>query len=350
METGNTILSISAGRFARSTVICSSSPSPPPVRLSPVCRTAPSGVARLLKKTKCLSDRAFPSTPSAIALASRSNSSPLVVRSSQPRPTVTALRPGASFVSETLPPLLRLTPIFPPRSPRIRPRHRGNSRCPPGVGKRMVSVTPRKLFSLFRVPPIDSGYHDQSPDPLGTLPGGECLTGSSPIPNQRVHRRRGGHGGSVALLSCLRRGFTPPDRAFWKKTLTPRRSMTRTGHGRSGGGRLPAHPVGPRGLEVLETRVHLARVVEEKRLARRHRVSRVLGEVAVDAPDPVRRLTPIEPDIEVETLAREFRRTAVERRRHLFQPHAEEEFVLVTGVQNPRRPQAECHPRGRDHA
>ena len=36
---------------------------------------------------------------------------PVVVRMSQPRPIETAVRPGASLVSETFPPLLRLTPI-----------------------------------------------------------------------------------------------------------------------------------------------------------------------------------------------------------------------------------------------
>jgi hypothetical protein len=46
-----------------------------------------------------------------MALASRSKSVPVVVRTSQPRPTVTAVRPGASLVSETLPPLDRLTAI-----------------------------------------------------------------------------------------------------------------------------------------------------------------------------------------------------------------------------------------------
>src|ERR1700712_923928 len=47
-----------------------------------------------------------------IALASRSKSAPVVLRTSQPRPTMTAVRPGASLLSETLPPLLRLTPTF----------------------------------------------------------------------------------------------------------------------------------------------------------------------------------------------------------------------------------------------
>src|SRR3954468_9296955 len=46
-----------------------------------------------------------------MADASRSKSVPVVVRTSQPRPTVTAVRPGASLVSETLPPLDRLTAI-----------------------------------------------------------------------------------------------------------------------------------------------------------------------------------------------------------------------------------------------
>src|SRR6478736_943901 len=44
METGKTILSTSAGRPARLTLICSSSPSPSPVTLSPVCTMVWSGV------------------------------------------------------------------------------------------------------------------------------------------------------------------------------------------------------------------------------------------------------------------------------------------------------------------
>src|SRR5580765_5340316 len=89
----------------------SSSPSPSPVRLSPVCCTEPSGLVRLLKKMKWLSDRILPSALSINALASRSKSAPVVVRTSQPRPTAMALRPGASLLSETLPPLDRLTLI-----------------------------------------------------------------------------------------------------------------------------------------------------------------------------------------------------------------------------------------------
>jgi hypothetical protein len=45
-------LSTSAGTVARLTVICSSSPSPSPVVLSPVCVTDPSALVVLLKKTK----------------------------------------------------------------------------------------------------------------------------------------------------------------------------------------------------------------------------------------------------------------------------------------------------------
>src|SRR5690606_8873237 len=72
--------------------------------------TDPSGLLRLLKNTKCLSDRTLLSAEHSRALASRSKSVPVVVRTSQPRPTTTAVSPGASLVSETLPPLLRLTP------------------------------------------------------------------------------------------------------------------------------------------------------------------------------------------------------------------------------------------------
>src|SRR3954468_23043980 len=109
MLTGKTILSHSAGTAARLTLIASSSPSPSPVRLSPVCSTEPSGLVRLLKKTKWASERILPFAPSISADASRSKSAPVVERASQPRPTSTAVRPGACLLSETLPPLLRLT-------------------------------------------------------------------------------------------------------------------------------------------------------------------------------------------------------------------------------------------------
>src|SRR3954454_8936612 len=111
METGKTTRAASAGRPARLTLICSSSPPPSPVRLSPVCCTAPSGVVRLLKKTKCLSESTLPSALHTMALASRSNALPSVVRASHPRPTTTAVSPGADLVSDTLPPLVRLTVI-----------------------------------------------------------------------------------------------------------------------------------------------------------------------------------------------------------------------------------------------
>src|ERR1700710_1293756 len=71
---------------------------------------------------KCWSDRTFPSALQAIALASRSKSVPVVLRTSHPRPTVTAVRPGASLLSETFPPLLRLTPT----ALSFRPRHRSS--------------------------------------------------------------------------------------------------------------------------------------------------------------------------------------------------------------------------------
>src|ERR1700710_527850 len=62
---------------------------------------------------KCLSLTTRPSALHTIALASRSNARPSVVRASQPRPTTTAVRPGAALVSDTLPPLVRLTDIEP---------------------------------------------------------------------------------------------------------------------------------------------------------------------------------------------------------------------------------------------
>src|SRR4051812_46876751 len=91
--------------------IDSSSPSPSPVRLSPVCSTDPSGLRRLLKKTKCESDSTRPFDPSNRALASRSKSAPVVDRASQPSPTVMDVRFGALLESETFPPLVRATPM-----------------------------------------------------------------------------------------------------------------------------------------------------------------------------------------------------------------------------------------------
>jgi hypothetical protein len=63
---------------------------------------------RLLKKMKCCGENTVPAALQAIALESRSKACPSVVRASQPRPTTTALRPGASLVSEMFPPLVRL--------------------------------------------------------------------------------------------------------------------------------------------------------------------------------------------------------------------------------------------------
>src|SRR3954462_6073382 len=123
MDTGNTTFSTSAGTPTRLTLIASSSPSPSPVRLSPVCSTDPSGLVRLLKKMKCWSDRILPSVPTISAEASRSKSAPVVVRTSQPSPTSTACRPGTSLDSETFPPLLRLT-LMPSTPPLRRDRSR----------------------------------------------------------------------------------------------------------------------------------------------------------------------------------------------------------------------------------
>src|SRR6478672_1505093 len=140
METGNTIFSTSAGTPARLILICSSSPSPSPVMLSPVCSTEPSGLLRLLKKTKLASLPTLPDAFSSSALASRSKSVPVVERASHPRPTMTAVRPGASFVSDTLPPLLRLTPTSPPLVSRLLSRG---------------GVPPRAPVSDQRVDPSD---------------------------------------------------------------------------------------------------------------------------------------------------------------------------------------------------
>src|SRR5664279_2732659 len=111
MDTGKTIEDTVAGTTLRSTLITSSSPSPSPVRLSPVCSIEPSGELVLLKNTKYWSETILWFSASPSALASRSKSVPVVDRTSQPSPTATAFRPGAALVRETLPPLVRLTPI-----------------------------------------------------------------------------------------------------------------------------------------------------------------------------------------------------------------------------------------------
>src|SRR4051794_21948140 len=112
METAKTIRCTNGGTAVRSTWITSSSPSPSPVRLSPVCTTEPSGLRRLLKKTKPLSSGVtLPRSSTMIAEASRSYSAAEEVATSQPRPTLTARRPGASLDSETFPPLVRTTDI-----------------------------------------------------------------------------------------------------------------------------------------------------------------------------------------------------------------------------------------------
>src|SRR3546814_10718164 len=63
---------------------------------------------------KWASLRTWASAPSTKAEASRSNAAPSVRRTSQPRPTVTADTLGASFVSETLVPLLNDTAMTAP--------------------------------------------------------------------------------------------------------------------------------------------------------------------------------------------------------------------------------------------
>ena len=73
-----------------------------------MCWIAPSGLVRLLKKMKCCGEYTVPPGLQAIALESRSKACPSVVRASQPRPTTTADRPGASLVREMLPPFVRL--------------------------------------------------------------------------------------------------------------------------------------------------------------------------------------------------------------------------------------------------
>src|SRR4051794_32119211 len=115
------------GTAERLTRIDSSSPSPSPVRLSPVCSTEPSGLRRLLKKTKWESDTTLPFAPSIRALASRSKSAPVVVRASQPRPTMIEVRFGALLLRETFPPLVRATPM---RASKLREIESSASRSP----------------------------------------------------------------------------------------------------------------------------------------------------------------------------------------------------------------------------
>src|SRR5947209_1435097 len=71
-----------------------------------------------------------------MAEASRSNGFPSVVRASHPSPTVTAVRPGASLVSDTLPPLVRLTATTTPSR-----WHRGRGASGHGGGRREGAAT-----------------------------------------------------------------------------------------------------------------------------------------------------------------------------------------------------------------
>src|SRR4051794_14251665 len=99
-------------------MIDSSSPSPSPVRLSPVCCTEPSLLRSCWNQTA--STRLPPPSKSS-AEASRSidcdrePNSPRFFTASQPSPIRTRLRPPPPrLVSETCWPLLRLTPIVLP--------------------------------------------------------------------------------------------------------------------------------------------------------------------------------------------------------------------------------------------
>src|ERR1700712_1379936 len=62
---------------------------------------------------KCSSLRTLSFAPSSRAEASRSNSAPVDERPCQPSPTITAVSPGASLVSETFAPLPSVTLIRP---------------------------------------------------------------------------------------------------------------------------------------------------------------------------------------------------------------------------------------------
>src|SRR5207247_7200664 len=57
----------------------------------------------------CSSD--LPDSPHSSALASRSWLVPVAAPTCQPSPTLTAVRPGACLLSDTLPPLVRATPM-----------------------------------------------------------------------------------------------------------------------------------------------------------------------------------------------------------------------------------------------
>src|SRR3954470_22087113 len=169
MLTGNTILSTSAGTPSRLTLIASSSPSPSPVRLSPVCSTEPSGLVRLLKKMKCESERILPLVPTMRAEASRSKSAPVVVRTSQPRPTSTACSPGASLLSETLPPLLKLTLMM------------CSSRSSP-----IDSIDERAVFFPGSLPTLAARPSRRAPRPSGVeaeIPGDAREPGAVALPD-----------------------------------------------------------------------------------------------------------------------------------------------------------------------
>src|SRR5690606_7992992 len=87
-----------------------------------------------------------------MAEASRSKSVPVVVRTSQPRPTVTAVRPGASLVSETLPPLDRLTAMVGSPFPRLRTARRYSYHLERGEGYARFQV------ALLSLPGIADGW------------------------------------------------------------------------------------------------------------------------------------------------------------------------------------------------
>src|SRR6195952_2616434 len=174
----------------------SSSPSPSPVRLSPVCSTEPSGLRRLLKKTKWESLRTRPFAPTSRALASRSKSAPVVDRASQPRPTMIAVRFGALLDSDTFPPLVRATPI-PASSSRRWNRSRGSVNPPAHPEGWDRSLLPHLRHPAAKVaPPGYSAEHGaETKDSSGAgsqRPGKRCRYAAQPAATREGRPGPGG--------------------------------------------------------------------------------------------------------------------------------------------------------------
>src|SRR3954454_17162105 len=130
----------------------------------------------------------LPEASRTIAEASRSKSVPVVVRRSQPSPTVTADRPGACLVSETLPPLLRLTPTaFLP--------DRMTYRTP---GRRLAISTQQRCYPFHplwthyaRTPGLrETGHEDEGRRRCGDRATSGGAAGAVRLPTRRSRRVR----------------------------------------------------------------------------------------------------------------------------------------------------------------